>query len=207
MSKRIKAIASYILPTDKVADIGSDQALLSIHLSKKGMPSIATDIKESIINRAKEKAASLNLSHYIDFRVMDGIIFLTKEEADTLVLAGMGAHTIIKILEKTKFTYKKIITISNNNHFLLRKRMLDLGYKISVEEIIYEKSKYYNLIIFIPGNTKYSERDLYIGLNHQNKKLLKKYNEELLTKNIEIYQKSKNKEIKKLIEILEKYKY
>lgn len=44
--------------------------------------------------------------------------------------------------------FNKIITISNNNHDILRSEMIKLGYYIKEEEIIKDKSKYYNLIVF-----------------------------------------------------------
>ncbi len=207
MNKRIKTIASYINKSDLVADIGCDQALLSIHLAFNGISSIASDIRVNIIEKCKEKITKLNLEDFIKLRVGDGIEKINSDEADTLILSGMGTYTILKIIENSESKFKKIITISNNNHKILRERMHKLGYKILLEEIIYEKKKYYNLIIFIPGNTKYTLSELNIGKNHQNKSILKKYNEELINKYTKIYEKSNDVNIKELIEIIKNYKY
>lgn len=207
MNKRIKKIASYIEVTDKVADIGCDQALLSIYLAKNNIKSIAIDIRSHIINRCKDSIIKLNLQNLIDLRVGDGLDKLKKDEADTLVLSGLGTHTILNIIKKEKNKFKKIITISNNNHKELRIKMLEFGYKILLEEIIYEKNKYYNLIIFIPGITHYSLSNLNIGINHQNKEILIKYNQELIKKYQKIYKKSNDKNVKELINIIMDYKY
>lgn len=207
MNKRIKKIASYIEEKDKVADIGCDQALLSIYLAKNNIKSIAIDLRSHIIDRCKDSIIKLNLQNLIDLRVGDGLNSLNVNEVDTLVLSGLGTHTILNIIKKEKYKFKKIITISNNHHKELRAHMLEFGYKVSLEEIIYEKGKYYNLIIFIPGVTKYSLSDLNIGLNHQNKELLEKYNQELLKKYIKIYKKSNDKNIRELINIIKSYKY
>ena len=115
MNKRIERITSYIFSEDKVADIGCDQALLSELLAKKKIYSVASDIKENIINSAKERISDINIKKYISFVVGDGLENIN-DDIDTLVLSGMGTYTILKILSKSKKQYKKIITISNNHH-------------------------------------------------------------------------------------------
>lgn len=207
MNRRIKKIASYIETTDKVADIGCDQALLSIYLAKNNIKSIASDIRSHIIERCREKVIKLNLQNLIDLRVGDGLEKINKNEVNTLVLSGLGTHTILNIIKWSKNKFKKIITISNNHHEKLRSKMLEYGYKILLEEIIYEKNIYYNLIIFIPGAANYSFSELNIGVNHKNKELLKNYNKKLLKKYNKIYEKSNNKKIKELINIIKNYKY
>lgn len=207
MNNRLLKIASYIDSSDKVADIGCDQALLSIYLAKKNIKSIASDVRSHIIDRCKESIEKLNLQDFIDLRVGDGLESLKLKEVDTLVLSGLGTHTILNIINESKEQYKKIITISNNHHAILRSGMKKLGYKVLLEEIIYDKNKYYNLIIFVPGSLNYSLNELNIGVNHQNKEMLKSYNKVLLKKYMKIYKKSNNKNIKELIDIIKSYKY
>ncbi len=203
MNKRIKAIASLIDSEDKVADIGCDQALLAEILAKKSIYSIASDIKENIISNAKIRIKKLKLDKYIEFIVSDGLENIP-EDVDTLVLSGMGTHTILSILEASKKTYKKIITISNNNHDILRINLLDLGYKVSLEEIILDKNKFYNLIVFTPGKAEYNKEDLLIGINHINENMLNKKLKNDLKKYKKIYNTTKNNLIQNKINIIEK---
>ena len=198
---RIETINSYILDKDKVVDVGCDQAKLSLMLEKRNIPSIASDISENVINKAKETIKS----DLIDLRVSNGLSNIKEGEADTLVLAGMGTHTILDIISKTNLRFKKIITISNNYHDILRSKMLSYNYKISDEEIIKENNKYYNLIVFVEGKTKYSDYELYFGLNHRNKDLYKEYINHLKNKYLEIEKESKgqNKKNNELLKILE----
>ena len=206
MTKRIARISSYIEDDEKVIDVGCDSCLLSIMLAKRGIYSVASDLRENIIENAKEKIDD-NLKKYITFRVGDGITLKESENNYTLVLAGMGTYLMVNILKNTTKTFKKIITISNNNHDILRKEFLHLGYIVETEEIIKEKNKFYNLIIFTRGNKKYSEKDLIIGLNHQNIPLLKEKNKELKKKYQNIINKinhsEKIKELERTIKILE----
>ena len=204
MNKRIKVIASYINVDDKVADIGCDQALLSEVLAKRGINSVASDVKENIVFSAKERLKKLNLNSYIEFIVSDGLKKIP-DNIDTLVLAGMGTYTILSILDYTKKKYKKIITISNNNHEILRNNMLEKGYKILNEEIIIERGKYYNLIIFEPGITSYDYFELFVGFNHLNIGALNKKLLSDLKKYKNIYSITKDDETLKKIKIIEAY--
>jgi len=198
---RIEVINSFIDDEDKVVDVGCDQAKLSLLLAKRNMSSIASDISEKVISKAKSNISS----PLIDFRVSNGLEKIKNGEADTLVLSGMGTHTILEILNNTKLRFKKIITISNNYHDILREKMNDLNYKVSKEQIIKENNKYYNLIIFESGNYNYSKEEIELGLNHTDETLYKEYLEYLLKKykNIKESSKDKNDKIDLLINLIE----
>lgn len=205
---RIKTISSYIEDNEKVLDVGCDQAHLSELLAKRKIYSIASDLRENIILRA-EKRIPDNLKKYITFRVGNGITLKEEENDYTLVMAGMGTHLILDILNNTDKTFNKIITISNNNHDILRKKMNELGYVSTTEEIIKEKGKYYNLIVFKKGTISYTEEELIIGINHKNIELLKEKNEMLVKKYKDILngikELNERKELESLIEILTNY--
>ena len=197
---RIEAIYSLIDLKDKVVDVGCDQAKLAIMLSKRGQKSIASDISEKVINKARE---TIN-STLIDLRVSDGLSNIKEGEADTLVLSGMGTHTILEILKNTNLRFNKIITISNNYHDILRTKMNDLNYMIDSELIIKENNKYYNLILFVPGNKEYSDYEINFGLNHINKELYKEYLDYLKNKylNIKASSNGTNEKINYLLDML-----
>lgn len=206
MTRRIEVISSYIKNNEKVIDVGCDSALLSVLLAKRKIFSIASDLRENIIENAKSKIDD-NLKKYITFRVGYGITLKEDENDYTLVMAGMGTHLMIDILKDTDRVFEKIITISNNNHDILRSELLKLGYKVDKEEIIKERNKYYNLIIFTRGYKDYSDEELIIGFNHQNMKLLKEKNKESIKKYkniiLQINDKEKIKELERTIKILE----
>ena len=172
---RIEAICSFINDNDLVVDVGCDQVEVGILLSKRNIKSIASDISEKVVASAKEKISKLNLNDYIDLRVSDGLDNIKDGEANTLVLAGMGTHTILDILKETNLRFNKIITISNNYHDILRDEMNKLKYIVSDELIVYENNKYYNLIVFKEGKRKYTEKELLLGLNQLDTEMYDKY--------------------------------
>lgn len=201
---RIESIYSLIDENDKVVDVGCDQAKLSIMLAKRNQKSIASDISEKVIDRASKTIKELSLDNLIDLRVSNGLDNIKESEADTLVLSGMGTYTILDILSDTNIKFKKIITISNNYHDILRVKMNDLGYKINKELIIKENNKYYNLIEFTIGNNNLSREEELIGLNHIDKTMYNEYLNYLLDKylNIQKQSKNQNKKINEIINII-----
>ena len=202
---RLKCISSYISDNEKVLDVGCDQALLSKLLARRGVYSIASDIKANIIINAKKNLSDLE-KKYITFTLSDGVPEGVNQTI-TLVLSGMGTHTILDILKNSKVFFNKIITISNNNHDILRSEMIKLGYYIKEEEIIKDKSKYYNLIVFDRIKREYSKEELLVGYNHKNKVLLKEKNEYLINKYNKILNKTNNEKLINIVNILVNYKY
>ena len=202
MSNRIDAIIKYFNSDDRVVDIGCDHALLSKKLATKGIPSIASDINESIINKRKGE----NHSSLITFKVSDGLKNIDDNSYDTVVTSGMGSNLIYDIISNSTLNFKKLITVSNKDYYELRKNITSLGFIIDKEEIIYEKNKYYNLIVFVKGNKEYTDEELLLGVNHQNKELFIKYNKYLLDKYSSILKeipKNKQDDIKNIEYIID----
>ena len=190
---------------EKVLDVGCDQALLSKILAKRKIYSIASDLRPNIIENAKKNLTPLE-KEYITFSVSNGVPTILNEEY-TLVLSGMGAHTILDILKNSNYRFNKIITISNNNNDILRTEMSKLNYYVLEEEIIKEKGKFYNLIVFDNVKRDYSKEQILVGINHKNKELLKEKNEYLIKKYTSILNIANNEKLIDIVNTLKDYKY
>ncbi len=201
---RIDTIVSLINDNDLVADIGCDQVEVGIKLAKRGIKSIASDISDNVIKKAKEKVKTLGLEDYIDLRTSNGLNKINDNEVNTLVIAGMGAYTIIDILNTNK-RFNKIITISNNHNDLLRSKMNEYSYKVKEEVIVKESNIYYNVIVFISGKKKYTEEELLLGFNHKDLNMFNEWKNYLLNKYTIINRESKgnNLEAKQILKYLE----
>ncbi len=202
---RLEKISSYISDNEKVLDVGCDQALLSKILAKRKIYSIASDLRPNIIENAKKNLTPLE-KEYITFSVSNGVPTILNEEY-TLVLSGMGAHTILDILKNSNYRFNKIITISNNNNDILRTEMSKLNYYVLEEEIIKEKGKFYNLIVFDNVKRDYSKEQILVGINHKNKELLKEKNDYLIKKYISILNNANNEKLIDIVNTLKDYKY
>lgn len=188
--KRLEAISSLIPINANVLDVGCDHALLDIYLYQNKISNniVASDINQNALNNAIENIKKNHLENMIETRLGNGLDVLKAEDnIDTVVISGMGSHTIIGILKNNLKKLKNInnlIIQSNTDLKFLRKEITKLHYKILDELIIEEDEKKYIIIKFVKGYKKYTERELYFGpvLLEKNEKLFQKYNEEELDK-------------------------
>jgi len=209
LSKRLEAIASFIESKDSVCDVGCDHGYLDIYLAinKKNKTIIATDISKNVINTTKENLKKYDVFDNILVYCTDGTNGI-KEKYDTLVLSGLGAHTIINILNNSP-KVKKIIISSNNNWELIRRYMFNSGYNISLEKLVIDNKKIYSVILFIKDKiTRHKLSEILVGKYNLNNKDIYK---ELLIKNQSVLKKIpltnflKRLKLKYIIFILKKY--
>ena len=188
-SLRLLAIVSLIDKGSSVLDVGTDHAYLPIFLSqnKKCKSIIASDVSSNALKIAKD---NLKKYHIDDVKlILSNGLDSINEEYDTIVLAGMGTSTIIKILENKKLPNTLIIS-SNNDLYKLRKFMNKIKYKIKEEIVILEKNKYYDIIKYQKGNEKLSYFKKMYGKS--NDKKYYKYllaNEKFIFKKVNLFKK------------------
>lgn len=190
ISKRLEAISSLVPVNSNIIDIGCDHALLDIYLYQKEIinKAIASDINENALNNAKNNIKKYQLQDKIETRLGDGLDSLKEnDKIDTIVISGMGAHTIIGILKKNLSKLKNIknIIISSNTKLeLLRKEVTKLNYKIENEIIVEDNKKTYIIIKFVKGKKRYTKQELYFGpiLLETKNETFKKYTKKELEK-------------------------
>ena len=92
LSSRLLACAAFVRPGERVADVGCDHGYLSLHLLQSGVAGhvYASDVREGPLGSARRNA--------VDFFLCDGVQGLPRD-FDVLICAGMGADTMISILE------------------------------------------------------------------------------------------------------------
>ena len=100
ISPRLLACARYITPGAIVADVGCDHGYLGIHLLLNGIARrvIAADINEGPLLSARRNARKYGVAQQMTFHLSAGVVD-TPREFDVMVCAGMGADTMISILE------------------------------------------------------------------------------------------------------------
>ena len=191
LSKRLEVISSLVPKKSNVIDIGCDHGLLDIYLYQKKIINkiIASDINENALNNAKENIKRYKLENIIETRLGNGLDVLNEnDKIDTIVISGMGAHTIIGILKNNLQKIEKINTIiiqSNTKLEFLRKEIIKLNYFIDDEILVEDNKKIYTIIKFQKGKKKYSKKELFFGPI-------------LLKKNTKLFQKNNKSELEKL---------
>ena len=192
LSKRLLAIANLVDDNSKVVDIGCDHGLVSIYLAmnKQNISIIASDINQNALDNAIKNINKYHLEDKIKVCLSNGLDNIN-DEIDTIIISGMGGHTIIDILTNNQEklnTVNNIIIQSNNDIEYVRRKIVKLGYYISKEKLILDKNIYYTVILFTKGKKKYTNKEYYFGPI-------------LLKENSKIFIERKNKEYTKLVNI------
>ena len=189
LSIRLKEISTFIPDNISLVDIGCDHALLDIYLYKnrKNIKIIATDINENALEQAKKNIKKYKLEDYIETRISNGLNNIDKDEIDTIVISGMGAHTIVGILYSNmdKLSNVSNIIVQSNNHIeFLRKKITLIGYYIDNEKLVKDNDIIYTIISFKKGKKRYNRKELYFGpyLLKENSSLFKEKNKKDLEK-------------------------
>lgn len=184
ISLRLKAIADYVDDGSSVVDVGCDHGLLSIYLveSKKNITMIASDVNKNALSNALRNIKKFNMQKSISTVLSDGLVSVDMRGVDTVVISGMGAHTVVGILHNGLAKLKNVNTLiiqSNNDVDFLRRKVVKLGFYIESECLVKEQGKVYIVIKFKKGYKFYSRKQLYFGpcLLKENSALFKEKNE------------------------------
>lgn len=138
LSPRLRACCNYISPGDRVADVGTDHGYLGIWLLKQGLAShvIASDIGEGPLSAARSNAERFGVTGQMTFCLSDGVASVPRD-FDTLVIAGMGAQTMVHILENAGWLPgRKLILQPQNKPHLLRAWLSGNGWHIRRETLV-----------------------------------------------------------------------
>ncbi len=211
LSKRLSTIANMVDKKSIVADIGCDHALLDIYLTSNNISkkSYACDITEGAIKQAIRNIRLYNAKHVLT-RLADGLNAIKKEDkVDTVIISGLGNHTIIDILTNNNGMLDNVNTLiiqSNTKVSEIRKNVTQMGYYIKDEKLVLERNIIYTIIKFSKGSRKYSKKDYLFGpiLLRNRDLLFNKIIDEEINKNNKILNRIPRTRIFKRIKI---YKY
>ena len=139
LSERLLACAGFIAPGERVADIGCDHGYLGIHLLKSGIASsmIEADINEGPLQSALHNAHKYGVADKMTFYLSDGVRNIPRD-FDSLVCAGMGADTMMHILDSAPWlrdSHYRLILQCQSKRPELRKYLYANGFRITRETL------------------------------------------------------------------------
>lgn len=147
LQPRLQLLADMVPEGSRLADVGTDHGYIPVWLLKRGRiaAAIASDIGAEPLQHARQTAAEYAVTD-IDFRLCPGLDAIAPEEADTIVIAGMGGETIQMILEAAPWTAKGehlLLLQPMTKVEYLRKWMVDNGYCFTEERLVFDKNYRY----------------------------------------------------------------
>lgn len=153
LSNRLQAVADYVTPGSRLADIGSDHALLpaSLLLGGRCPRAIAGELNLGPMQAAQRQAAAAGLTDRLDVRQGDGLEVLEPGEADTVTISGMGGALIRSILEKGKAdgkldSVRELVLQPNIGEDAVRSWLLEEQWYLDGETILEEDGKTYEIL-------------------------------------------------------------
>lgn len=162
ISDRLKIVASMVSDNYSVADIGTDHGYIPIYLVlERGFKkTFAMDINEGPLMRAKENIVKYGVEAYVETRLSDGLWGLKENEAESIVIAGMGGILINRILENgmaVAKSAKELILSPHSDIALVRDFVRENGFKITDENIVYDEGKYYFVFKIVNGSMEFAD--------------------------------------------------
>jgi len=149
LSPRLQAIAQQVPQGARLVDVGTDHGYLPVWLLLNGQieSAIAADLRAGPLDRARNTARQFKQANRISFRLCDGLSDIRADEADTMVIAGMGGETIATILDAAPWTRqdKLLLLQPMTGAPRLRKWLQTSGYVILNENIAREGKKLYSI--------------------------------------------------------------
>lgn len=166
LSKRLSAVAGEVTRGNVLADVGTDHGYIPIYLLLEGVipRAIAMDVNQGPLDRAKEHMEEYGLEQVMETRLSNGLQRLEAQEADSIVIAGMGGALMTDILDQGQHVIgvgKELILQPQSEIFKVRHFLHDHGYRIMKEKILKEEGKYYFILKAVPGTQNFSEEFLY----------------------------------------------
>ncbi len=152
-----------------LADIGTDHAYLPVWLleKKRIAAAIAGDIAEGPCRAAQMTVAMHGLKDKIEVRMGSGLEVLRPGEAQCAAVAGMGASTIIAILEASPQVtekFEQLVLQPMAGAASLRRWLCGHGWIIKEEALVEDGPHFYEIMSAVHGESReYSAAEYVIG--------------------------------------------
>lgn len=140
LSRRLSMILSMVDSCEVFCDVGSDHGYLALAILQEGLAKevIATDLRKQPLLHTQNTFAQANVFDHISYYLCDGISQV-KKDMNCVVICGMGADLILKIIRQDLDRFKKlsqIITQANTKIPFLRQEMSLMGFEMIQEKIV-----------------------------------------------------------------------
>lgn len=196
MTPRLLTVAELVKKSTSVADVGTDHAYVPVYLilTHKCEKALAVDINRGPLMRAEDNIKKFSLEEKITTRLSDGLKNISDNEADTVIIAGMGGILINNIIENDKdrlTSVKRFILQPMTAVEETRRYLAENGFLIEDERLAKENDKIYTIISAVPGKMNI-EKEIYFYIG---KALIENKDEflpELLDGKIYEYEKAVN---------------
>ena len=158
-----------------MADIGTDHGRLPLAMVNAGWVAraIGIDRAEAPLQSAQLRLARSGLGDRLQLRLGDGLGPLAPQEVDTVVVAGVGGATAMRILEPKRLGglgVRRVVVQPNRDDVLVRQTLVAMQWHLVEEVLVYDGGRLFYTLAAEPGpSPSLGPADLWLGplLRHQ----------------------------------------
>ena len=149
LGARLGLCASLTREGCRLADVGTDHAYLPVWLARMGRirSAVAGDVREGPLHSARQNIERYGVQELVAARLSDGLDAVSPEEADDVVIAGMGGELILRIVGETPWLWdgeKRLVLQPMSSVPELRLGLRALGFAVLEEHAAVDGGKVYS---------------------------------------------------------------
>jgi tRNA (adenine22-N1)-methyltransferase len=183
-------VAGFIENGASVVDVGTDHGLLPVFLARNGLARniVASDISEGSLAAARRSAAKYGVTEKIKFVAAPGLKGAQDTDVDTVVIAGVGGETIIRILADAPWVKSRgarLILQPQTKSGELCRWLRDNGYAIRDAELVRDSGRFYTVMLVgagESGSARSPEMELLLMLRERRGPLFAAFIDKLIAK-------------------------
>ena len=146
LDDRLAAAFAYVRPGHAAADIGCDHGKLTAALAGSGRCPLvlACDLRPDPLEKARRLCAPYG--EKVQCRLGNGLSVVAPGEVEDIIIAGMGAETIIEILEAAPWvrdTRYNLVLVPATKHSILRRWLARNGFAQVGETLCQAAGRWY----------------------------------------------------------------
>lgn len=151
LSQRLEMIAGQVPAGSRLADIGSDHALLPVYLLQQGVIgyAVAGELNDGPLQAAQRQIRDAGAGALIEARKGDGLVVISPGEVDAVTIAGMGGSLIVRILDDGGSRLdgvKRLVLQPNVAEEQVRRWLAGNGWLLTREQCLEEDDKIYVIL-------------------------------------------------------------
>lgn len=151
LDPRLYAAASFVRKGSAVCDVGTDHGRLAVWLLLNGITDHVTacDINEKPLAAAAQTARKYGTDRQIRLRLSDGLAAVPAEEAEDIVICGMGGELIAKLISDCPYAKEKqrrLILQPMTQIPYLRRCLYSAGFAILAERPAADRGHLYTVL-------------------------------------------------------------
>ena len=152
LDERLALCASFVRNGTALADVGTDHAYLPVYLAlqRKIRSAVACDVRTGPLENARGNIARFGVEAIVSTRLSDGLQEVAPEEAEDIVMAGMGGELIVRLIEETPWLTdpdRRLILQPMTKPDVLRQYLCAHGFCLLQEKACLSMGKAYSVMV------------------------------------------------------------